>query len=598
MKKHIPDMILTKFLRLMAFISGVFSILLCILIIINFVQLKRTDPLNTPALTYLQEQLSKDPGNTALQQEIRQVDLLARKAFFTSQWQIRTGAYLLAISLILLVICLKSLEMTTPKIPSMIGTGHTDSLERRKTERRWVVIAGMVLVVISLTLAWFTHRMLTGSSSAITSLVNQGSEKDTSAKSNGTTPTVTSSSADSTGLTKETSSTESEAPPAQNEIRANFPGFRGPGGNGVAFQKNIPVSWDGASGKNIKWKTEIPLPGYNSPIVWKDKIFLSGAKENQRAAYCFDANSGKLLWTTDLSKIQGSPAQTPKVTAETGLAAPTMTTDGHRVYVIFANGDLAALDFEGKTIWTKNLGLPKNHYGHSSSLIMYRDLLIIQYDQNGSANVMALAGKTGDKVWGTSRNVKISWASPVVVNTGNRTELILVAEPDVISYDPATGKELWKLDCISGEVGPSVAYANGMVFSINEYSKLAAIKLGPSATLAWENNDYLSDVPSPVAFNDFVIVVTSYGAVVCYDAASGKQQWLKELEKSVYSSPMIADGKIFIMDKQGTMHILKADKTLAVVGESALGEGSVCTPAFGDGRIYIRGNKHLFCIGK
>ena len=598
MKKHIPDIILTKFLRLMAFISGVFSILLCILIIINFVQLKRTDPLNTPALTYLQEQLSKDPGNTALQQEIRQVDLLARKAFFTSQWQIRTGAYLLAISLILLVICLKSLEMTTPKIPSMIGTGHTDSLERRKTERRWVVIAGMVLVVISLTLAWFTHRMLTGSSSAITSLVNQGSEKDTSAKSNGTTPTVTSSSADSTGLTKETSSTESEAPPAQNEIRANFPGFRGPGGNGVAFQKNIPVSWDGASGKNIKWKTEIPLPGYNSPIVWKDKIFLSGAKENQRAAYCFDANSGKLLWTTDLSKIQGSPAQMPKVTAETGLAAPTMTTDGHRVYVIFANGDLAALDFEGKTIWTKNLGLPKNHYGHSSSLIMYRDMLIIQYDQNGSANVMALAGKTGDKVWGTSRNVKISWASPVVVNTGNMTELILVAEPDVISYDPATGKELWKLDCISGEVGPSVAYANGMVFSINEYSKLAAIKLGPSATLAWENNDYLSDVPSPVAFNDFVIVVTSYGAVVCYDAASGKQQWLKELEKSVYSSPMIADGKIFIMDKQGTMHILKADKTLAVVGESALGEGSVCTPAFGDGRIYIRGNKHLFCIGK
>ena len=591
-------MILTKFLRLMSIISGTFSILLCILIIINFIQLKRTDPLNTPALNYLQEQLSKDPGNTALQQEIRQVDLLARKAFFTSQWQIRTGAYLLAISLILLVICLKSLEMTTPKIPSMIGTGHTDSLERRKTERRWVVIAGMVLVVISLTLAWFTHRMLTGSSSAITSLVNQGSEKDTSAKSNGTTPTVTSSSADSTGLTKETSSTESEAPPAQNEIRANFPGFRGPGGNGVAFQKNIPVSWDGASGKNIKWKTEIPLPGYNSPIVWKDKIFLSGAKENQRAAYCFDANSGKLLWTTDLSKIQGSPAQMPKVTAETGLAAPTMTTDGHRVYVIFANGDLAALDFEGKTIWTKNLGLPKNHYGHSSSLIMYRDMLIIQYDQNGSANVMALAGKTGDKVWGTSRNVKISWASPVVVNTGNRTELILVAEPDVISYDPATGKELWKLDCISGEVGPSVAYANGMVFSINEYSKLAAIKLGPSATLAWENNDYLSDVPSPVAFNDFVIVVTSYGAVVCYDAASGKQQWLKELEKSVYSSPMIADGKIFIMDKQGTMHILKADKTLAVVGESALGEGSVCTPAFGDGRIYIRGNKHLFCIGK
>ena len=600
MKKVIPDMILVKFLRLMAVVSGFFSILLCILIIINFIQLKRTDPLNTPALASIQERFIKDPGNTALQQDIRQLDLLARKAFFTSQRQIRSGGYLLFASLLLLVICVKSLELIIPKIPSVLAAGPENPWRRRKIQRRGVIIAGICLVTFTLLLAWITHQMLIPTAeittlNATASRINsnpEGPEKQTSVAS------TASDSGNLQGNPGTNNITFAEGFPAQQEIQSNFPSFRGPGGNGIAFQKNIPVSWDGASGKNVRWKTEIPLPGYNSPIIWRDKIFLSGARENKREVYCLDATNGKIRWTADLPKIPGSPGQSPKVTAETGLAAPTLTTDGRRIYAIFANGDLAALDFDGKIIWTKNLGLPKNHYGHSSSLIMYRDLLIIQYDQSGSARVMAFTGETGDKVWETSRNVKVSWASPVLVNTGNRMELLLAAEPDVASYDPATGKELWKLACISGEVGPSVTYANGMVFSINEYSKLAAIRLGQIPSLAWEDNEYLSDVPSPVAINDIVIVVTSYGVVVCYDAATGKKHWLKELDKSVYSSPMIADGKIYVLDKLGTMHILRADKTLTLVGESSLGEGSVCTPAFGEGRIYIRGDKHLFCIGK
>ncbi len=600
MKKLLPDKVLVKFLRLMAAISGVFSFLLCFMVIITYIQLKHTDPLNTPALTLMQERLMQDPGNTALQQDIRQIDLLARRAYFTSQWQIRTGSYLLVASLLVLIICVKSLELITPNIPVFLASGPEEPWKRRRMQRRWVVIAGIVLVIFSLTLAWFTHRMLTGTDTAIalkTSTSGKASLSQNPKRQTG----IASPAADTNHLSGDTmkgKNETAEAFPTLQEIRSNFPSFRGPGGNGVAFQKNTPVSWDGISGKNVRWITEIPLPGYNSPIIWNDKIFLSGAKENQREVYCLDASDGKILWTTNLSKIPGSPAQNPKVTAETGLAAPTLTTDGYRVYGIFANGDLAALDFEGKIIWSKNLGLPKNHYGHSSSLIMYHDLLIIQYDQSESGKVMAFAGKTGKKAWETPRNVKVSWASPVIVNTGTRTELLLAAEPEVISYDPATGKELWKLDCIFGEVGPSVTYANGMVFSINEYSKLAAIKLGQIPTLAWEDNEYLSDVPSPVAINDMVFVVTSYGAVVCYDAATGQKLWLKEFDKPVYASPMIADEKIYILDKQGKMHILRAQKILTVVGESSLGEGSVCTPAFGNGRIYIRGNKHLFCITK
>jgi outer membrane protein assembly factor BamB len=598
MKKPAPDKILIKFLRLMAVISGILSLFLCVLIILTFIQLKRTDPLNTQALAMFQERLSQDPGNIVLQQEIRQLDLMVRKAFFTSQWQIRTGSYLLVATLLLMVLSLKTLELLTPKIPSVLPNEPEDPWKRRKIKQRWIVIAGITLVLFSLTLAFVTHSMLTGTV-YVPDRISSKSGMDSSSPGKVTSSTLVIS--DSSDISKPGAAVKSDSAGNEQtlrETRSNFPCFRGPGANGIAFQKDIPVSWDGATGKNIRWKTEIPLPGYNSPVTWNNRIFLSGARENKREMYCIDAISGKILWTTDLSKIPGSAVQLPKVTPETGLAAPTLTTDGHLVFAIFANGDLAAVDFTGKVIWSKSLGLPKNHYGHSSSLIMYHDLLIIQYDQTGSGKVIALSGKSGNKVWETSRDVKVSWASPVLVNTGSRTELILAAEPAVTSYDPATGKMFWKLDCISGEVGPSVTYANGIVFSINEYSKLAAIRLGQPPTVAWEDNEYLSDVPSPVATKDFVIVVTSYGAVICYDAASGKKQWLKELERSVYSSPMIADGKIYILDKQGTMHIFRADKTLAVVGESSLGEGSVCTPAFGEGRIYIRGNKHLFCITK
>jgi outer membrane protein assembly factor BamB len=589
--------LLPSLLRRTAAISAFFALLISILLIVTYIQLQRTDPLNAPALNYLNEQLKHDPGNVKLQENIRQLDLLARKAFFTSQWQIRTGGLLLAVSLLILVISLKWLEIITPKIPGIPETSTENIWFRKKIQRRWILIAGGVVVLTSLVMAWLTHQSLS-SPGEVKATATPASHSDSSQQ-----PTSNSSlpASDSSATGADTSSmatAQTDGYPTDQELRANFTCFRGYGGNGIVFHKNIPLSWDGASGKNIRWKTEIPLPGFNSPVIWENRIYLSGAKEKRKEVYCIDAITGKMIWTTDLSKIPGSPEQVPKVIAETGQAAPTMTTDGRRVYVIFANADLAALDMDGKIVWSKNLGLPKNHYGHSSSLVMFRDLLIIQWDQSGSARVMALAGKTGEKVWETSRNVKISWASPVIINTGKRTELILAAEPSVTSYDPSNGKELWSLECISGEVGPSVAYSNGMVFSVNDYSKLAAVKLGETPSLLWENDEYLSDVPSPVAFNDLVFVVTSYGAVAGYDAATGEKGQVRELEKTVYASPMIAEGKLFILDKTGMMHILKADKSLEEVGKSALGEGSSCTPAFGTGTIYIRGNKHLFCIGK
>lgn len=599
-EKKSPDKTI-RLLQSIAFAAALLAFVICILVSVNYFQVKSSDPLNSPVMKSLIEKFKSSPDDEQLKAEIRELDLLARKAFFTNQWQIRTGGYLLLFSVLVVIICLKTAELMTAKIPVVPDAATDNFWDLRKINRKWVAYSGIFLVCVSLLFAFLTHNELGKTLNLSAKSAGAAADSTLTQVENQIAKTDSTSITDSTSLNSQDSTTLTQSMdgfPTQQEINANSPSFRGPGGNGIVFQRGFPTSWNGSSGKNIKWKTAIPLTGYNSPIVWNDKIFLSGASATKREVYCFDLNSGKILWQTVVDKIPGSSATAPKVNGETGFAAPTLTTDGRRVYAIFANGDLIALDFDGKKVWAKNLGLPKNHYGHSSSLIMYRDLLIVQYDQSGNTNVMAFAGKTGEQVWKTSRDVKITWASPILVNTGQQMEVMLVAEPFVISYNPATGKELWRFNCISGEVGPSLAYADGVVYSVNDYSKLAAVQIGISPQLLWESDEYLSDIPSPVANSKYVFLPTSYGMMLCYDAKTGEKYWEKDFGTPTYASTMLVDGNVWQMDKKGIMHIFKADKTYTSVSEPALGEGSVCTPAFVGGKIIIRGDKNLYCIGK
>jgi outer membrane protein assembly factor BamB len=595
MKYYKPSAKTIYLLHRIAISAGLFAFIICILILVNYYQLKRSDPLNSPALKVLVEKMRSNPDDDLIKQEIRELDLLARKAFFTNQWQIKTGGYLLLFSVLIIVICLKTIELIKAKIPDIPGSRQDSFWDDRLLNRKWIAYSGLFLVAASLVFAYLSHNQLGNELSR--SVVEEKKQNNSGVLSSGSEATAKLSPGDSIS-SGDSVAANIEGYPTQQEINNNFPAFRGPFGSGIDFHKNIPTAWDGKSRKNIKWKAAVPLPGYNSPIVWNDKVFMTGANDSRREVYCFDALSGKILWNTVVDKIPGSPALTPKVNRETGLSAPTCATDGRRVYAIFANGDLVALDMLGKQIWGKNLGLPKNHYGHSSSLIMYQDLLLVQYDQTGDASVKAFNGKTGNRVWETSRDVKVSWASPIIVNTGKRTELILVAEPYMISYSPASGKELWRMDCISGEVGPSAAYADGVAFSVNEYSKLAAVQVGDTPKLLWESDEYMSDIPSPVATGKYLILATSYGTMVCYDAKVGTKYWEKDFGTPIFASPICVDGKIYALDKKGVMHIFKPDNTYISLNEPSLGEGSVCTPAFADGRIYIRGDKNLFCIGK
>ncbi|MEN8118342.1 MAG: PQQ-binding-like beta-propeller repeat protein, partial [Bacteroidota bacterium] len=376
----------------------------------------------------------------------------------------------------------------------------------------------------------------------------------------------------------------------------NHNSFRGPLGQGVIFHKNIPAKWDGATGTNILWKSPIPKHGYNSPVIWNDKIFVAGADNSIREVYCFNRNDGKLLWTGVANNIQGSPAKPPRVTEDTGLSAPTLTTDGKGVYAIFGTGDVIAFDMNGKRLWARNLGVPDNHYGHSSSLITWAGKLFIQYDTNRGGKIMALNVASGETVWETVRESKISWASPVLAEVDGKYQLILTSDPIVAGYDVETGKELWATECMMGEVGPSVGFSDGVVFAANEYARLVAIN-PKDGSIIWENDEYMPEAASPLAHNGLLIIATSYGVLVCYDAKTGEQYWEHDVGTTLYASPMVADGKLFMMDNDGMMRVYEFSKEMKLISENDLGEIAGTTPAFADGRIYIRGERNLYCIG-
>jgi len=396
---------------------------------------------------------------------------------------------------------------------------------------------------------------------------------------------------------------EASSFPSAEEIKQNWPRFRGAGGSGISAYTNVPASWNGKTRQGIIWKTRIPLPGQNSPVVWANRVFVTGADRDKREVYCFDAGSGKLLWQREVR----SNADPPDVTEETGYAAPTAATDGRRVYAIFATGDIACFDLSGKEVWTRSLGAPQNAYGHASSLALYKNLLLVLFDQgysvdDGKSALHALDCSTGQTAWTTTRPVPASWATPIVAQTPDGPQIITCGSPWVIAYDPDTGAELWRADCLGGDVAPSPVAANGVVFVCQEYANVAAIRTDGEGDVTqthvvWKKQDGLPDTCSPLCNGELLFLVNNTGTVTCYDALSGKKVWEREFETEFNSSPSLVGDKVYLMDTQGVMYIFEAAREYREAGRAQLGEESNACPAFVDGRVYIRGKEHLYCIG-
>ena len=612
-----------------ALIAGIFCSVVALLLLLNFWQVSKTDPIESKALQALVDRLREEPNNEELKVEIRNFDLLARKAYFNSQWQVKTGAYLLLFGAIVMAFALRVYYSVRAKIERP-DTSHENEIVSRILAQKGIVIVGAVVFALAFIASFVTvnHLNYYDAGTEVAEVVNSPEDEGIEViEIVGTAPTDSSinqqtpieenadevqpepagagaeEKTEQSNAAKQMAEEKPEPKPVTassgltlDQIRKNHNSFRGPLSQGISFHRNIPSKWDGTAGTNIKWKSPVPKSGFNSPVIWEDKLFVAGADNATREVYCFNRNDGKLLWTGVADKIQGSPASPPKVTDDTGLSAPTLTTDGKAVFAIFATGDVIAFDMNGKRLWARNLGVPDNHYGHSSSLITWGNKLFIQYDTNRGGKVMALDTATGKTIWETVRESKISWASPVLAEVDGAYQIILTADPIVAGYNTETGEELWKVDCMMGEVGPSVAYSDGIVVAANEYARMVAIDIRTQEIL-WENDMYLPEASSPLAYNGLLFISTSYGVLVCYDLKTGEEYWEHDFGSPVYSSPAYADGKVYLMDNDGMMRVYEFSKEMKLISENELGENSGPSPAFMDGFIYIRGEKNLYCIG-
>jgi outer membrane protein assembly factor BamB len=543
--------------RAVAFCAVVFCLVIAVLLAANYVRTQSADALNLGALKVLREQLHSQPGSAELQREIREVDRLARQAFFSSTRFSELGAGLLLGWTAILLICLRIMAGLRPRLPDPGKfRGLLDLSAELQRARLAFAAAGLALSAAAIWVG--VPRPQPDSAAAAVSAARAVS-------------------------------------PA---VPAPWPAFRGPGGNAIAKGTNYPTRWDGAAGSGVVWKTAIPLAGTSSPIVAGGHIFLTGASKEVRQVYCFDAGSGSLLWTHDVTGVPGGPAAPPDVSEDTGFAAPTMAAAGDRVFAMFATGELVALNHNGQRQWARAFGVPENHYGHSSSLLAYEDTLFVQFDHAKAARVYGVDVATGRDRWSTQRK-EIAWSSPVCVDTGGRRELILMNSTGVDSYDPRNGAPLWGLRCLSAEVGTSPAYENGMVFAGNQYTVMCGISIHGSngqAAVTWTFDEDLPEVASPLALGGRVFVATSEGALACLDGKTGKPQWRHEFNDGFWASPIAAGNTIYALDRKGVMQVFEAGAKWQPIAACPLGEKSTITPAFADGRIYLRGEKSLFCV--
>ena len=493
-----------RFLALaLLLVSALFAgTIIGVLLITHFTE-EGEPPPGSETFQELSALLQKHPDADEIRDALRREDLRVREDYFTRRRLVRVGSFLLLAGLAAVVVCARWYASLDPRTPG------PRSLAERMDDTRWLRSRRRTLTALA------AIGGLVGAA-ALAMAVIGGSPALQSDPSEPVEPTETIEAAD---------------------FVRNWPRFRGPNGMGIVEAGEWPTRWNAKTGENIAWKVAVPLPGNSSPVIWDDRIFLTGADAGRREVLCYSRSSGELLWRTPVPSLLAADDEAGEldVMEQTGYAAPTAATDGRRVYAFFATADLAAIDFSGRIVWARNLGRPDNIYGIAVSPIVHEDKLILQFDRGTMAedelsSIVALDTRTGDEVWRTDRPVVNSWSTPIIAQTSAGAELITCGAPWVIAYDPDLGTELWRADVLSGDVAPCPVVANDMVFVTNEYAKMAAIRTGGTGDVtethvAWAAEDGMSDAPSPICDGELFLQVHSSGRATCYDAAEGTLIW-------------------------------------------------------------------------
>lgn len=545
-----------------AIVAGVFSLAVVVLLGVNFSKRRTVAPTDEKQLEVMKSVLRESPDDGQLTEAIRQLDLKVRHD--RMRWLVFSGkgVFLLVCGLSILFASLKFAGAVSKQPPCPGGDIKTGADQVRQAALSRCAVS--VVFVILLAGAGLL---------VVKPVVEYAMEEGRSA-----------------------------------DDTKNWSAFRGPDGSGVSTYSNVPLSFGEGGEGTVLWKSSIPLAGMNSPVVWGDYVFISGGNEESREIYCYNALSGEMLWTGKVPFGGSADEDNAEPMEETGYAAPTLVVDGKRVYGLFATGDIAAFDFTGRKVWSKSLGWPDSMYGYASSLTMQGNLVLVQYDHGAAedekSKMIALDGFSGLVVWERNRPVGGSWASPIVAEINDLNQLITCADPFVISYDAVTGTELWRAECVGGDVAPSPIYAGGFVFVIEPYRALVAIRPGGTGDvtkthIAWEAEDEIPDICSPVSDGELIWLLNTEGAVlICYEVATGKQVWLHEFDDMFHASPSLVGDKLMLITQEGVVVIVKAGREFSEISRSELGEECFATPAFADGRVYIRGVEHLYCIGR
>ena len=423
----------------------------------------------------------------------------------------------------------------------------------------------------------------------------------------------------------------------QGQSAGHWPQWRGPFFNGMA-RGDAPTVWSDTS--NVKWKTEIPGRGFSTPAIWGDRIFLTTAiptgkpaaapspAEPQAAAgggqrraapppvehsfnvLSLDRRTGKILWQ------KTAKVATPHEgyhRAYGSFASNSPVTDGRYVYVSFGSRGVYCFDFNGKLIWEKDLNVQmkmRNAFGEGTAPLLVGNNLFLVFDHEAESFMVALDKRNGKELWRASREERSSWSTPLAIDHGGRTEVIVSATNRVRSYDPQTGKVLWESAGLGANAIPVPVYQNGMVYVMSGYRdpKMMAIKLGRqgdisgSDAIAWSHTRGVPYTASPVLYDNKLYVVTDNGMVSAFNAVSGEPYYHQTRLPKPYNlkaSPVGANGKLYLATEDGDVVVLKMGDKFEVIATNHLADQIfIATPVIAAGEIFLRGQNTLFCISE
>lgn len=392
----------------------------------------------------------------------------------------------------------------------------------------------------------------------------------------------------------------------------NWTRFRGPNGQGISSEVDLPVTWSAT--KNIEWKTSIPGKGWSSPIVYKDRIYLTTATEDGVSCHivCVDRRNGTVSWDKEVHRQKTGPMR-----RQNSFATPTPVTDGKRIYAVFYDGTIVAVDLAGNLVWKSQEMKFFSLHGLGASPILANGQLIMPFDGSSkeegklgwkipwkNAVILSLDAETGSVRWkGKRGESRVGHVTPILVD--DESQVVTAGGDRVQGFDVKTGKRIWSIYSQGEGVTPSPVVGEGLIFTSSgfEAPTTRAIKLGgqgdiTKSHIAWEQTKGVSALASLLYVKPYVYSITRDNILHCLKASSGDIVWMKRLEGVHSASPVYADGKIYVLSEDGVTLVLRPGSEYDEIASNDLEETCLASMAVSNGQFFIRSAEHLFCIGK